>query len=92
MREMAHEPPGTLTQTFLLDGEPDLPTLRAIRGSDDDARKKRSHRKSRWGCTACKRRKVKVRPPVFRRLPFPSPRDARCRGPGLSCATHEGSC
>ena len=62
MRAMAREPPDAFTRTFLLDGGPDLPSLRAIRGSEAEARKKRTHRKSRWGCSACKRRKVKVRP------------------------------
>ena len=50
----------TFSHTFLLGGEADLPTLRAIRGPGDETRKKRAHRKSRWGCVACKRRKVKV--------------------------------
>lgn len=51
----------TFSHTFLLGGEADLPTLRAIRGPEAETRKKRAHRKSRWGCAACKRRKVKVR-------------------------------
>lgn len=56
----ARHPPDGFTQTFLLDGEPDLSTLKIISGSEVEARKKRAHRKSRWGCIACKRRKVKV--------------------------------
>lgn len=51
----------TFSHTFLLGGETDLPTLRAIREPGAETRKKRAHRKSRWGCVACKRRKVKVR-------------------------------
>lgn len=58
----AHHPPDGFTQTFFLDGEHDVSALKAIHGSDAEARKKRAHRKSRWGCTACKRRKVKVSP------------------------------
>ncbi|SPO04535.1 uncharacterized protein DNG_07220 [Cephalotrichum gorgonifer] len=54
-----HDPADVFTQTFLLGGESDLPTLQAIWGPDAETRKKRAHRKSRWGCTACKRRKVK---------------------------------
>lgn len=53
------------SHTFLLGGEADLPTLRAIRGPEAETRKKRAHRKSRWGCIACKRRKVKVRKVSF---------------------------
>jgi hypothetical protein len=37
-------------------------TLQTI-GSFDNPRKKRPHSKSRRGCVACKRRRVKVRPP-----------------------------
>ena len=59
----SNDPPNSFTQTFLLDGETDLPMLRAVDSSEIEARKKRAHRKSRWGCMACKRRKVKVRPP-----------------------------
>ena len=83
----ADHPPDGFTQTFLLDGQPDLSTLKAIRGSEAEARKKRAHRKSRWGCTACKRRKVKVSsdPCSWRRhLLASSVTEVRHKGTGVS--------
>jgi hypothetical protein len=45
----------------------------ATQPTHQTGRKKRAHQKSRWGCTSCKRRKVKVRTD-FVPSPWPSSR------------------
>jgi hypothetical protein len=48
---------------LLVDNAAQAPTLHAA-GVSDQPRKKRAHRKSRQGCVACKRRRVKVDKPL----------------------------